>query len=67
MVRSSKEYHLVEISAKLLGKTNGALNTKMAMRAAVMTYLVANNKYLPKLAQQKCNQGTEHSKDYSIS
>ena len=51
MVRSSKEYNLVEISAKLLEKTNGALNTKMTIRAAVMTYFVANNKYLPKLAQ----------------
>ena len=51
MVRSSKEYPLVEISAKLLEKTNGALNTKMTMRAAVMTDDVVDNRSLPKLSQ----------------
>ena len=67
MVRSSKEYHLVEISAKLFGKTNGALNTKMAMRVAVMINVVANNISLPKLAQRRCKQGNECSKVSSIS
>ena len=56
MVRPRKEYTLVEKSAKLLGKTNGALNTKMAMRAAVMTDDDANNRSLKKLVHLRCKE-----------
>ena len=49
MVRPRKEYPLVEKAAELLGKTNGALNAKMAMRAAGMTDDEKNNRYIQNL------------------
>ena len=51
MVISRKENPLIEKPGKLLGKTNGALNNKMAMRAAGMTGDDANNISLQKLVQ----------------
>ena len=51
MVRSRKEYPLIEKSSGLLGKTNGALNTKMVMRASGMTDDDANNRSLQKRVQ----------------
>ena len=56
MERPRKEYPLVEKTAKLLGKTNVALNTKMAMRAAVITDDDANNRSLQKLVQRRCKE-----------
>ena len=66
MVRSRKEYPLIEKSSGLLGKTNGALNNKMAMRAAGMVDDDANNRYLQKLVQQGCKELNEGKVPLSV-
>ena len=47
---------MVEKLAELLGKTNGALNTKIKMRAAGMTDDDANNRSLQNIVQQICKE-----------
>ena len=53
MVSPRKEYNLVEKAAKSLGKNNGALNTKMAMRATGMADDDTGNISLQKFVQRR--------------